>query len=209
MPVTCTHGLDETFCATCPLLGEAEPLRRDALRVTKEGKPVLILRTLRASLSVSALILEGTTLRFETFREMDLRHPMTVIPFNPQKILRLFLDLALQKALVSQTNPELSAGEPMASDRSRIGPAPAPSGPGTESLVCTQCGGVVHRCGCCLCGSKGKKHTGPKKSSAPFPISREERMEVLRAVLFCIAPIETRPKAKVLRFPRKKTSVSS
>jgi hypothetical protein len=81
-------------------LREAEPLRRDALRVTDEGKPALILRAILASLSIKALVLDGRTIRFETLREISLRHFITVPSFNPRKVFKLFLDLVLQKGYI-------------------------------------------------------------------------------------------------------------
>ncbi len=125
MPIICKHGLDERLCPTCqqareavPLrrdaLRETEPLRRDALRVTVEGKPALILRTVLGTLNVAVLVLDGKTIRFETVKEISLRHPMTVIPFNrPEKFLIGFLELALQNGYLFHPHQELTYREQM------------------------------------------------------------------------------------------------
>jgi hypothetical protein len=202
--VTCNHGLDERFCATCQLARETEPLRRDALRVTDEGKPALILRTILASLSVKALVLDGTTIRFQTVKEISLRLPMTVIPFKQQKVLKLFLDLVLQKGHIFQPNQEITAEEPI-----EEGP---PRGTFDHSelslekglLGCTQCGKIICQGGRCLCGFTGQSTLGQVMCCPPLPISREERLEYIRVVRFCLANIEHRPKAKVLLFTRDK-----
>jgi hypothetical protein len=195
------NGGDQEIRPPCQSAGEWEPLRRDALRVTSEGKPALILGTLPASLHVAALILEGTTLRFQNIKEMDLRHPMTVFPFNQQKVLRYILDLALQKAFVYRTRPEISTGNLLAPGFLQEGRLHAPQWIEKDWLVCTQCGGYVCRCGGCLCYDEGQK-----KYRTSLSLRREVRVEYLRAIGFCSANIETRPKAKILRFPRKKKS---
>ena len=108
MPIICKHGLDERFCATCQQARETEPLRRDALRVTDEGKPALLVRTILGSLNVTVLVLDGKTIRFETVKEISLRHPITVMSFNQRKVLNLFLDLSLQKGYIFHPHQELT-----------------------------------------------------------------------------------------------------
>jgi hypothetical protein len=204
MPVTCKHGLDQRFCATCHPTRETEPLRRDALRVTDEGKPALILRTILASLSMQALVLEATTLRFETIREISLRHPMTVLSINPRKVLKLFLDRALRKGCLFQPTQEITFGEPIGEGPTRCFFDHSELTLEKGSLGCTQCGQYVCLCGRCLCGYTGKNALGPAIGYPALPISREERLEYVRVARFCLANIEHRPKAKVLQFTRDK-----
>jgi hypothetical protein len=204
MPVTCKHGLDLRFCVTCQQASETEPLRRDALRVTEEGKPVLILRTILASLSVTALLLDEATIQFETIKEISLRHPMTVIPFSQPKVLNSFLNLTLQRGYFFHPNHELTyreqieEGPPQCySDHSELSLEKG-------SLCCTQCRKYVCQCGRCLCGYTGKNYRGQVFGHPPLPISKEERLEYIRVVRFCVAGIEQRPKAKVFLFSNYK-----
>ncbi len=111
MPIICKHGLDERSCATCRQARETEPLRRDALRVTEEGKPALLLRTVLGTLNVTVLVLDGKTIRFETVKEISLRHPMTVLSFDQRKVLNLFLDHALRKGYLFRPSQELTCPE--------------------------------------------------------------------------------------------------
>jgi hypothetical protein len=204
MPVTCNHGLEERFCATCQQAREIEPLRRDALRLTDEGKPALILRTILASLSLKTLVLDGTTIQFETIKDILLRLPMTVISFKQQKVLKLFLDLALQKGHIFQPNQEINYEEPIEEGLPRCTFDHSELSLEKGSLGCTQCGKTIYPCGRCLCGYTGKNTLGPVMCCPPLPISREERLEYIRVVRFCLANIEHRPKAKVLLFSRDK-----
>jgi hypothetical protein len=204
MPVTCSHGLDERFCAACQLARETEPLRRDALRVTDDGKPALILRTILASLSVKVLVLAGTTIRFQTIKEISLHLPMTVIYFNQRKVLKLFRDLALRKGYIFQPEQEITYEEPIEEGPSRCTCDHSDLSLEKGSLGCTQCGTYVCQCGRCLCGYTGQNTLGQVMCCPPLPISREERLEYIRVVRFCLANIEHRPKAKVLLFTRDK-----
>ena len=175
------------------------PLRRDALRVTEEGKPSLILQTLLASLSVTALVLEGTSLRFETIREMSLRHPMTVPSFEPRKVLRVFLDLALQQGYLCQPRQELMNPRGEGPFRCHFDQIELSLEKG--SLGCRRCEAYVCLCGRCLCGYATENNSGQEIYHPPPAVSREERLEYIRVVKFCLAHIETRPKAKILMFP--------
>jgi hypothetical protein len=182
----------------------SSPLRRDALRVTEEGKPALILRTILPSLNITALVLDGTTIHLETIKEISLRHPMTVPSFKPRKILKVFLDLALQKGYLFQPKQEITyrvivgEGSPRCPfDHSELSPE-------KDLFGCTQCRTTVCNCGRCLCGYPSKNHLGQVISCPTLPVSREERLEYIRVVRFCLANIEHRPKAKVLLFTRDK-----
>jgi hypothetical protein len=208
MPVMCNHGLDERFYATCQPARETQPLRRDALRVTEEGKPALILRTILASLSVNALVLDGTTIQFETIKEISLRLPMTVISFKQQKVLKLFLDHAFQRGYIFQPRQEITYEEPIEEEPPRCTFDQSELSLDKGSLGCTQCGKYVCQCGRCLCGYTGKNTIGQVISCPPLPILREDRLEYIRVVRFCLANIERRPKAKVLLFTRDKNRKS-
>jgi hypothetical protein len=202
MPVNCKHGFNERICATCQHARETEPLRRDALRVTEEGKPALILRTILASLSINTLVLDGITLRFETIKEISLRHPMTVLSINPREVLKVFLDHSLQKGYLFQPKQEIPYGEPIGEGPPRCTFDHSELSLEKESLGCTQCGKYVCHCGRCLCGYRGKNSSGQVISYRTLPVSREERLEFVRVIKFCLANIEQRPKAKVLQFTR-------
>ena len=124
MSVLCKHGLEERVCATCQQASKTAPLRRDALRVTEEGKPALLLRTILGSLNVIVLMLDGKTIRFETVKEISLRHPMTVISLNQRKVLNLFLDLSLLKGYLFHPRQEITYREQI-----EEGPPPMPLRP--------------------------------------------------------------------------------
>jgi hypothetical protein len=196
MPIICKHGLDERFCVTCQQARETEPLRRDALRetlplrrdalrVTEEGKPALLLRTVLGSLNVTVLVLDGKTIRFETVKEISLRHPMTVISFNQRKVLNSFLDLALQRGYLFQPHQELTCREQVEGGPPRCTFDHSELSLEKGSLGCTQCGAYVCQCGRCLCGYAGENTLGQGLSCPPLPIPREERLEYVRVVRFC------------------------
>lgn len=186
MPIICKHGLDGRFCAACQQAKEIEPLRRDALRVTNEGKPALILRTILGSLNVTVLLLDGTTIRFEAMEEISLRHPMTVISLNQQKVFSLFLKLALQKGYLFQPNRELTYREQTEEGPSRCYSCHTELSLAKHSFGCTQCRKYVCHCGRCLCGYEGKNYLGQVFNQSPeLPISLEERLEFVRVVRFC------------------------
>jgi hypothetical protein len=164
---------------------ETEPLRRDALRVTTEGKPALILRTILRSLEVTVLVLDENTIRFETVKEITLRHPMTVIPFNQRKVLKLFLDLTLQKGYLFHPGRELTYEGPIEEGPPRCLFDHSELSLNKGSLGCRQCRKYVCECGRCLCGYRGRNPLGQVFSSPPLPVPLEERLEYIRVVRFC------------------------
>jgi hypothetical protein len=204
--IICEHGLDKKSCATCQQARETEPLRRDALRVTEEGKPALLLRTILRSLEVTVLVLDGKTVRFETVKEISLRHPMTVISFNQRKVLNLFLDLSLRKGYIFQPHQELTyqtqreEGPPRCSfDHSELSLKKG-------SLGCSKCGAYVCQCGRCLCGYTGRDYLRQVFSYPHLPIPREERLEYVRVVKFCdlnLQPVISVRKKRHLYLVRK------
>jgi hypothetical protein len=196
MPIICKHGLDERICATCQQASRTAPLRRDALRVTEEGKPALLIRTI-LGLNVTVLVLDGTTIRFETMKEISLRHPMTVISLNQRKVLNLFLELALQKGYIFHPQQKLIYQEKIDEGPPRCFFDHSELSLEKGSLGCTQCRKYICQCGRCLCGYTGKDYLGPVGGRPPLPISLEERLEYIRVVRFCVANIEHRKKAKV------------
>ncbi len=185
MPVICQHGLEKRFCAVCQPAGETGPLRRDALRVTEEGKPALILGTILGTLKVNILVLDGDTLRFEMVKEISLRHPLTVLSFKPRKVLDQFLHLALRTGYLFQPENELSYGEQIEEGPPRCYFDHSELSLEKGSLGCSRCRAYVCRCGRCLCGYKGKNYPGQEFSFPPLPIPREERLEYIRVVRFC------------------------
>ena len=185
MAIICEHGLDERSCATCQQAGETGPLRRDALRVTEEGKPALLLRTILRSLEVTVLVLDGKTARFETVKEISLRHPMTVISFNQKNVINLFLDLSLQKGYLFHPPRELTYRERVEEGPRRCHFDHSELSLEKGSLGCSKCGTYVCNCGRCLCGYTGRNYLGRVFSYPPLPIPREERLEYIRVVKFC------------------------
>ena len=204
MPVICKHGFDERFCVTCQQARETEPLRRDALRVTEEGKPALLLRTILRSLDIMVLVLDGRTIRFETVKEISLRHPMTVIPFNQREVLNLFLDLALQKGYLFHPRRELTNREQIEEGPPRCHFDHSELSLEKGSLGCSKCRTYVCECGRCLCGYTGRNDLGQELGCLPLPIPREERLEYIRVVRFCDSNIEP-----VISAPKKKTPLFS
>ena len=201
MPIICKHDLDERFCATCQQARETEPLRRDALRVTDEGKPALLLRTILGSLNVTVLVLDRKTIRFETVKEISLRHPITVLPFNQRKVLNLFLDLSLQKGYIFHPHQELTYREQREEGPPRCTFDHSELSLEKGSLGCSKCRAYVCQCGRCLCGYTGRNHLGQVFSCPPLPIPREERLEYVRVVRFCdlnIQPVISTRKTKPL-----------
>jgi hypothetical protein len=180
---------------------ETEPLRRDALRVTEEGKPALLLRTILGSLGVTVLMLDGKTIRFETVKEISLRHPMTVLSFNQRKVLNLFLDLSLQKGHLFHPDQELTYGQPTEEGPPRCTFDHSELSLEKGSLGCSKCRAYVCQCGRCLCGYTGSNYLGQAFSCPPLPIPREERLEYIRVVRFCdlnIQPVISAQKTKPL-----------
>jgi hypothetical protein len=206
VPIICKHGFDERVCATCQPASETGPLRRDALRVTEEAKPALLLRTILGSLNVTVLVLDGKTIRFETVKEISLRHPMTVISFNQRKVLNLFLDLSLQKGYIFHPRQELTYREQIEEGPPRC--TFDHSGLSLEkgSLGCSKCQTYICQCGRCLCGYTGRNTLGQVFSCPPLPVPREERLEYVRVVRFCdlnIQPVISTRKEKHLYLTRK------
>ncbi len=167
------------------MTGESEPLRRDALRVTEEGNPALILRTILRSLEEMILVLDGNTIRFESVKEITLRHPITVIPFDQRKVLELFLDLALQKGHLFHPDRELNYGELLEEEAPRCTFDHSELSRKKSSLGCTLCRKYVCECGRCLCGYTGKNYLGQVFSYPLLSIPLEERLEYIRVVRFC------------------------
>jgi hypothetical protein len=175
-----------------------ESLRPDALRVTEEGRPALILRTVLHSLSVKVLVLEGETLRFETVKEISLHHPMTVPSFDSRKVLKIFRNLALEQGYLFQPEQEITEPPGLQSRQCPFDHSDLSLEKG--ALGCTRCGQFVCNCGRCLCGYQGVDTLEEMVTDPPLPVSRDDRAEYIRALRFCVAAIEQKPKAKVLLF---------
>jgi hypothetical protein len=197
MPVICKHGLEERFCAICREAGETVPLRPDALRVTKEGRPALILRTKLGFLDLMVLVLEGTTTWFETVKEISLRLPMTVVSFNQRKVLTLFLESALRQGYIFHPKRELTGRKKQMEGPARCDFDHCELSLEKGSLGCSVCRAYLCQCGRCLCGYTGKNHLGQVFSYPPLPIPREERLEYIRVVRFC--ELNLRPVPPVLK----------
>jgi hypothetical protein len=205
VPIICKHGFDAKSCFACQQVRETEPLRRDALRVTEEGRPALLLRTMGGSLNIKVLVLYGKTLRFETVKEISLRHPLTVIPFDQRKVLNLFLDLSLRTGYLFRPGPEITHGEQVKEGPQRCPFDHSELSLKKGSLGCTQCRTYVCQCGRCLCGYPGKTPPGQVFSPSPL-IPREERLEYIRVVRFCdlnIPPVISPRRTRHLYLVRK------
>ena len=215
MPIICKHGLDEKFCVSCQQARETEPLRRDALRVTNEGKPALILRTILSSLDMIVLVLDRNTIWFETVKEISLRHPMTVVSFNQRKVLDLFLHLTLQKSYLFHPHQELTHREQIEEGPPRCTFDHSELSLKKGSLGCTRCQKYVCECGRCLCGYTGKNSLGQVFNCPPLPVSREERLEYVRVVKFCdlniepVIPVRKTRHLYLVRGPSKATAGKS
>jgi hypothetical protein len=199
-------SIAERFCPTCQPVSETRPLRRDALRVTEEGKPALLLRTVLGSLNVIVLVLDGKTIRFETVQEISLRHPMTVISLDQRKVLNLFLDLSLQKGYIFHPRQEITYREQIEEGPSRCPFDHSELSREKGFLVCSKCQTYICQYGRCLCGYAGRNTLGRVISCPPLPVPREERLEYVRVVRFCdltIHPVISTRKTKHLYLVRK------
>jgi hypothetical protein len=188
MGTTCKHGVDERFCAFCQQTSETEPLRHDALQLTSEGKPALLLRIEIGSRIMKALVLDGDEGRLATFNGGALRTPDSTDTLDRQEALDLFRRAALQMGYLFQPEHALTYREHMEEGPPHCYSCHTELSQAKHSLGCTQCHSYVCQCGLCLCGYTGRNYLGQMFSQfPPLPIPRKERLEFVRVVKFCKA----------------------
>ena len=170
MGATCKHGVDPRFCAACQLAGEAERLRPDALQVTREGKPALLLRIGFGSGNVTVLVLDGAAGHLATMDGGAMRAPDSTNALDRREVLDLFRRVALQLGYLFHPEHALTTREQTAEGPARCYSCRTELSLAKHSLGCTQCRYYVCQCRRCLCGYTGK--TTSDSSSVSFPRSR-------------------------------------
>jgi len=187
MGATCKHGVDERYCALCREAAETEPLRPEALVVTSDGNPALLLRPRSDSGNASALVLDNGVGRLAALGLGGVRPigPTTGLGSRPQ-ILAQFHAVALQMGYLFHPERALTAREQTDEGPGRCYHCHIELSLEKRSLGCTRCRYYACRCGRCLCGYTGKNYLGQLFSQFPaLPIPRSQRLEFVRIVRFC------------------------
>ncbi len=130
-------------------------MRSDALRVTREGQPLLVLRIILGSQNIPALVLDGNTVRFESMK-VDTLLSFPVSP-NRRQVLDLFHRLALQAGYLFYPGHVLTYREQTDEGPPRCYFDHTELSLEKHSLGCTQCRYYVCQYGRCLCGNTGMK----------------------------------------------------
>jgi hypothetical protein len=185
MSARCKHGLDPRFCAPCQQAIEGEPLPANALRYTRDGQPVLVLR------------LEADSTR-STILRLDAESPITAVYLDDlqaddlssvarrQEDIKLFLPFALRRGFLFYPERPLTVREQSEEGPTHCYYCKSELSFEKGSLGCTQCRYYVCRCARCLCGYTGRNYRGELFSQyPPLPIRREERLGFVRAVNYC------------------------
>lgn len=176
MNAKCIHGIDPKRCATCRQASEREPLPPDPFRTTPDGRRVLLLRLDGFG---TAKVLTGDGIC--QLKESELQ------PATGGAALREQLaDVAARRGFLFVPHHPLTIRE----QREDIGPSHCyhcnvSVGLDMGSLGCEACRYYVCGCGRCLCGYTGRNWKNEFFSQLPpLPISREDRLEYLRAFRF-------------------------
>lgn len=184
MAATCKHGVDVRFCAVCLEAAETEPLQPDALVVTADGNPALLLRPGSDSGNAPALVLENAVVHFANVALEGVLAPAG--GFDRPGLLAQFHAVTQQMGYLFHPGRALTAREQTAVGPGRCYHCRVELSLAKRSLGCTKCQYYVCRCGRCLCGYTGKNYLGQLFSQFPaLPIPRRDRLEYVRVVRFC------------------------
>lgn len=182
----CKHGLDPRFCAPCQEATEREPLPSDTLRYTHDGQPVLVLRLETGSTQATVLRLDAQT-PIATVDLADLRPDESSSVSRPN-IIEDFRLLASHRGYLFHPERPLTAREQAEEGPTHCYHCKSELSFDKGSLGCTQCQYYVCHCARCLCGYTGRNYLGQMFTQyPPLPIRREERLEFVRAVIYCTA----------------------
>ncbi len=186
MTSRCKHGLDPRFCAECQKAIETEPLPPDALRLTLDGKPGLVLRMESGSENATALVLEGAVGRIVSVACSAFLAFESMAGFDRQQALEQLHTVALGMGYLFHPERALTLREQTEEGPTHCYECKTELSLEKGSLGCRQCQYYVCRCGRCLCGYTGRNYQGDLfTQSPPLPISRKERLEFVRVVRFC------------------------
>lgn len=185
MSVKCKHGLELRFCALCRDVAEVEPLPTNALRYTRDGQPVIVLRSSSGSNKAEVLRLEVKS-PFSTLDVISLGEDDTSFESFRQDVINLFHELALRKGVLFHPKSALTTREQSVEGPTHCYHCWCNLSYENGSLGCMQCQYYVCRCGRCLCGQTGVNYLSQWFSQLPaLPIPREERLEFVRVVNYC------------------------
>ncbi|MBI5711614.1 MAG: hypothetical protein HZC42_15115 [Candidatus Eisenbacteria bacterium] len=161
----------------------------DALKLAPDNRPALVLRREHGSEEATALLLEGTAGHIETVDCGALRPPDAAPDFNRDEILERFHAFALEAGFLFHPGQALTWRELGSEGPPHCHECKTQLSLNAGSLGCTQCRYYVCRCGRCLCGYTGKNYLGQFFQQFPaLPIPREQRLEFVRVVRFCVRP---------------------
>ncbi len=187
MTARCKHGLDPRFCAECQKAMETGPLPPDALQVAPDGKPVLLLRINPGSEKATALVLEGAVGRIVSVECSPLLAFGSTAGFDRQQALDRFHTVALEMGYLFHPERALTLREQAEEGPTHCYQCRTELSLEKGSLGCRQCQYYVCRCGRCLCGFTGRNYQGDLFTQyPPPPIPREQRLEFVRVVGFCV-----------------------
>lgn len=186
MSAKCKHGLEPRFCALCRQADETAPLRSDAIWLTSDGRPALVVRVEVDSERAMALLLDGRSARIEVLSLSDLRAIGEGAHSESHEWRDRFHAAALEMGYLFHPNRPLTVREQGEEGPTHCYQCKTEVSWEKGSLGCTKCRYYVCRCGRCLCGYTGRNYRGELFSQyPPLPIPREQRLEFVRVVGFC------------------------
>ena len=179
----CMHmqGIDPEYCTRCQEVLEREPLPPDSFRLVN-GIGVLVLRRLKSGL-VKVLTDAGISEISEDVLQSN------VVDSCVTSIHASLISIAAKRGFLFVPQRALTTREQL-EDK---GPTHCYNckiilSLKVGSLGCTECNYYVCRCGRCLCGYTGRNWKGELFSQfPPLPISRSERVDYVRALMFLTA----------------------
>jgi len=186
MTSRCKHGLDPRFCAECQKAIETEPLPPDALRLTLDGNPALVLRMESGSENATTLVLEGAVGRMVSVGCSGFLAFGSTAGFDRQQALDRFRAVALEMGYLFHPDEALTDREQTEEGPPHCYECKTELSFEKGSLGCRECKYYVCRCGRCLCGFTGRNYQGVIFTQYPsLSIPREQRLEFVRVVRFC------------------------